>query len=151
MTDNAFEDLERGGSGIKIRRRRWTRLAAIWGIWTVIGLVFTLQGYFTSYRSERPIPFTEALYMQMVWAYLFALATPLVLWASARLPIEKSNWIRSVLLHLPISIVLSIALTALGRVLMWLKFSYPAGRALTFESVTRFVIGNFSEAMAFTC
>ncbi len=78
---------------------------------------------------------------------MFALATPLVLWASARLPIEKSNWIRSVLLHLPISIVLSIASTALGRVLIWLKFGYPAGRSLTFESVTRFVIGNFSEAI----
>lgn len=85
--------------------------------------------------------------MQMVWAYLFALATPLVLWAAARLPIERSNWIRSALLHIPISIVLSVAFTALGRVLIWLKFGYPMGRPLTFESVTRFVVGNFSEAI----
>jgi len=148
MTDNSFADsLESKGSAIKFRRRRWLRLALIWGIWTFIGIVFTLQGYFTSYRSERPVPFTEALYMQMVWAYLFALATPLVLWAASRLPIERSSWIRSALLHLPLSIVLAVLLTALGRVLIWLRFAYPAGKPLTFESITRFVIGNFSEAM----
>ena len=148
MTDNSFADsLESKGSAIKFRRRRWVRLALIWGIWTFIGIVFTLQGYFTSYRSERPVPFTEAFYMQMVWAYLFALATPLVLWAASRLPIERSSWIRSALLHLPLSIVLAVLLTALGRVLIWLRFAYPAGKPLTFESITRFVIGNFSEAI----
>ncbi|HEV2828063.1 MAG TPA: histidine kinase [Pyrinomonadaceae bacterium] len=148
MTDNGFADhLESKGSAIKFRRRRWVRLALIWCIWTFIGIVFTFQGYFTSYRSERPIPFTEALYMQMTWAYLFALATPLVLWASSRLPIERSNWIRSALLHLPLSIVLAVLLTALGRVLIWLRFAYPAGKPLTLESITRFVIGNFSEAI----
>jgi sensor histidine kinase YesM len=147
MTEEPLQDLESKGSRIKVRRRRWTRLGLIWGVWTFIGIVFTLQGYFTSYRSERPMPFTESLYIQMTWAYLFALATPLVLWAAARLPIERSNWIRSALLHIPISIVLSVVLTALGRVLIWLNFGYRMGKPLTFESITRFVIGNFSEAI----
>ena len=143
MTDNAFRDLESKGS-IKIRRRRWVRLAAIWGIWTFIGLVFTLQGYFTSYRSERPMPFMESFYLQMTWSYVWALGTPLVLWAASRLPIERSNWIRSALLHVPISIVLSVVLTALARVIIWLNFGYRMGKSLTFESVTNFVIGNFT-------
>jgi sensor histidine kinase YesM len=147
MTEEPLQDLESKGSRIKVRRRRWTRLGLIWGVWTFIGIVFTLQGYFTSYRSERPMPFTESLYIQMTWAYLFALATPLVLWAAARLPIERSNWIRSALLHIPISIVLSVVLTALGRVLIWLNFGYRMGKPLTFESITRFVIGNFSEGI----
>lgn len=148
MTENSAHDIESRNSGNPPwQQRRWVRLAFIWGIWTFIGIVFTFQGYFTSYRSERPMPFSEAFYMQMTWAYLFAIATPLVLWASARLPIERTNWIRSALLHIPISIALSIALTALGRVLIWLRFSYPMGKTLSFESVTRFVIGNFSEAI----
>ncbi|MGH9873252.1 MAG: sensor histidine kinase [Pyrinomonadaceae bacterium] len=146
MTDNAFRDLESKGS-IKIRRRPWVRLAAIWGIWTFIGLVFTLQGYFTSYRSERPMLFTDSLYLQMTWAYVWALATPLVLWAAARLPIERTNWIRSALLHIPISILLSVVLTALARVVIWLRWSYPEGKPLTFESISNFVIGNFSEGI----
>jgi signal transduction histidine kinase len=128
-------------------QRRWVRIAIIWGIWTFIGLVFTLQGYFTSYRSDRPDPFVDALYMQMSWAYLWALATPLVLWASSRLPIERNNWVRNSLLHVPISLGLSIIVTALGRVIIWLNWGWRFGKPLTFESITRFVIGNFSEGI----
>ena len=146
MTDNAFRELESKGS-IKIRRRRWVRLAVIWGIWTFIGIVFTLQGYFTSYRSERPMPFMESLYLQMTWAYVYALGTPLVLWAAARLPIERSNWIRSAVLHVPISVVFSVVLTALARVIIWLVLGYRMGRPLTFQSITNFVVGNFTEGI----
>jgi two-component system LytT family sensor kinase len=146
MTDNTFRDLESKGA-IRIRQRRWIRLAATWGIWTFIGLVFTLQGYFTSYRSERPMLFTYSLYIQMTWSYLWALATPLVLWAADRLPIERTNWIRSALLHIPISIVLSVVITALGRVVIWLNYGYRSGKPLPFEAVTNFVIGNFSEGI----
>jgi sensor histidine kinase YesM len=147
MTNSEVTQPETKPFPIRIRRRRWTRLLLIWGIWTFIGLVFTFQGYFTSYRSERPMPFIESFYIQMTWAYLFAFATPLVLWASGKLPIERSNWIRSALLHIPISIVLSVVLTAIGRVIIWLIFSYSMGKPLTLISVTRFVIGNFSEAI----
>ncbi|MDQ1706900.1 MAG: two-component system, LytTR family, sensor kinase [Pyrinomonadaceae bacterium] len=147
MTGHAAKDTEFPHSARTIWQRRWVRLALIWGIWTFIGIVFAFQGYFTSYRSERPMPFAESLYIQMTWAYMFALATPLVLWAAARLPIERSNWVRSALLHIPLSIVLSGVLTALGRVLIWLRFGYPVGRTLTFASVTNFVISNFSEGI----
>jgi hypothetical protein len=41
-------------------RRRLIRLALIWGIWTFIGIVFTLQSYFTSYRSEQPMTLVDA-------------------------------------------------------------------------------------------
>jgi two-component system LytT family sensor kinase len=133
--------------GSPLWQKRWARFALILVIWTFIGLVFTLQGYFTSFRSERPVPFFESLYIQMTWAYVFALATPLVLWAAKQLPLDRQHWLRNALLHLPISIVLAIALTALGRVLIWLKFGYPFGKPLTLESVTRFVIANFSEAI----
>ena len=85
-------------------RRRWMRLALIWGVWTFIGIVFTLQSYFTSFRSEKPTPLFDSLYVQMTWSYLWALATPLVLWAATRLPIERNNWMRSALLHVPLSI-----------------------------------------------
>lgn len=135
-------------SRVPLWQRRWARLSIIWGIWTFIGLVFTLQGYFASYRSERPISFVESLYMQMIWAYVFALATPLVLWAVTRISIERDNWVRSALLHVPISIALSVLLTALGRVLIWLRYGWPLGKPLTFESITRFVIANFTEAIS---
>jgi sensor histidine kinase YesM len=147
MTEEPLQDLESKGSRIRIRRQRWVRLGLIWGIWTFIGIVFTLQGYFTSYRSERPMPFTDSLYLQMTWSYLWALATPLVLWASARLPIERNNWIRSALLHVPISILLSVFLTALGHIVLWLYWSWPLGKPFSFEKMSRFVVANFSEGI----
>ena len=147
MTEEPLQDLESKGSRIRIKRRRWVRLGLIWGIWTFIGIVFTLQGYFTSYRSERPMPFIDSLYLQMTWSYLWALATPLVLWASARLPIERNNWIRSSLLHVPISILLSVFLTALGNILLWLYWGYRAGKPFSFANMSRFVVANFSEGI----
>jgi signal transduction histidine kinase len=146
MTEDAAKEFHRSARP-PVWQRGWVRLAVVWGIWTFIGMVFTFQGYFTSYRSEKPIPFLDSLYIQMSWAYLFALATPLVLWAAARLPIERNDWVRSALLHVPISIVLSCLLTALGRVIIWLKWGYPMGKPLTFESITNFVVGNFSEGI----
>jgi len=128
-------------------QRWWGRLAIIWGIWTFIGLVFTLQFYFAAYRSSRPMPFFDAAYMQMIWAYLFALVTPLVLWAVTRMPIERENWVRNGLLHIPISIFLGVLLTAVGRLLMWPRWDWPTGKLLTVEIVTRFVINNFTEAI----
>ena len=147
MTDDAFPDFESKGSSVRIRRRRWARLGLIWGIWTFIGIVFTLQGYFSSYRSERPMLFTDSLYLQMTWSYLWALATPLVLWAAARLPIERNNWIRSSLLHVPISILLSVFLTALGHIVLWLYWGYRAGKPFSFANMSRFVVANFSEGI----
>jgi two-component system LytT family sensor kinase len=147
MTEETDQNSLSKSSRVPLWQRRWARLAIIWGIWTFIGLVFTLQGYFTSYRSERPVPFVDSLHMQMIWAYLFALATPFVLWASTRLPLERNNWIRNALLHVPISIALSVLLTAMGRVLIWLGWGWPLGKPLTFESITRFVVGNFTEAI----
>lgn len=128
-------------------RGRWRRLAIIWGIWTFIGIVFTLQMYFTSYRSERPVPLGDSLYLQIVWAYLWALATPLVLWAANKLPLERNNWIRNSLIHIPISIILSGIVTAIGHIMVWLYLSVPLGRTFSFERMGRFVLANFSEGI----
>ena len=145
MIEEPNQDLERKASDSS--RRRWIGVALIAGTWIVIGLVFTLQGYFTSFRSERPVKLVDSFYLQMTWAILWAFATPLVLLAAAKLPIERNNWIRSTLLHIPFCLVLSVLVTALGRVIIWLYFGYRAGRPLTFESVTNFVVANFSEGI----
>lgn len=128
-------------------RRRWLRLALIWGIWTFVGLVFTLQSYFTSYRSEQPMSLIDSGYLQFTWSYLWALATPLVLWAASRIPIERTNCLRGALLHVPISLGLSIIVTAIGHVFVWLYWGRTLGRPFSFERMTRFVVLNFSEGI----
>ena len=147
MTEDTTQDFEGNAPGLSLWQRRWVRLALVWGIWTFIGIVFTLQGYFTSYRSEKPVSFLDSLYLQMTWSYLWALATPLVLFAASRLPIERNNWVRSSLLHIPISIVLSGIVTALGHVFVWLYWGWSMGRPFSFERMARFVVANFSEGI----
>lgn len=128
-------------------QRRWPRIAVIWAIWTFIGIVFTLQGYFTSFRSDNPMKLVDSAYLQFTWSYLWALATPLVVFAASRLPIERNNWVRSALIHLPISVVLSCVVTAFGHVLNWLYWSWTEGKPFSFTRMGRFVIANFSEGM----
>ncbi|HET9787779.1 MAG TPA: histidine kinase, partial [Pyrinomonadaceae bacterium] len=99
------------------------------------------------FRSEKPAPFLDSLYVQMTWSYLWALATPLVLWAATRLPIERNNWLRSALLHVPLSILLSGFVTALGHVVLWLYWGWSMGRPFSFERMGRFVVANFSEGI----
>jgi len=147
MTEKIDQDLAENEVCGGVWRRRWLRLALIWGIWTFIGIVFTLQSYFTSFRSEKPTPLFDSLYVQMTWSYLWALATPLVLCAAARLPIERNNWMRSALLHVPFSIVLSVVLTAIGHVLLWFYWGWSLGRPFSFERMARFVVANFSEGI----
>ena len=147
MTEKIDDDFVSKDASSGLWRRRWMRLALIFGIWTFIGIVFTLQSYFTSFRSEKPTPLFDSLYVQMTWSYLWALATPLVLWAATRLPIERNNWMRSALLHVPLSIVLSAFLTALGHVVLWFYWGWSMGRPFSFERMGRFVIANFSEGI----
>jgi two-component system, LytTR family, sensor kinase len=147
MTEEIHNNFESKPFAFSGSQGRWRRLAIIWGIWTFIGIVFTLQMYFTSYRSERPALLVDSVYLQMVWAYLWALATPLVVWAAAKLPLERNNWIRNSLLHLPISIILSGIVTAIGHVMVWLYLSWPLGRPFSFERMGRFVLANFSEGI----
>jgi two-component system LytT family sensor kinase len=141
------QDLEGKSPGRSLWQSRWVRLALIWAIWTFIGIIFTLQGYFTSYRSVKPVYFLDSAYLQMTWSYLWALATPLVLFAASRMPIERNNWIRSSLLHVPISIILSGIVTALGYVVVWLYWDWPKGMPFSLERMSRFVVGNFSEGI----
>jgi len=147
MIEEINQNLENGGRNPPWWRRRWPRVFLIWTIWTLIGIVFTLQYYFTSFRSERPVGLADSAYMQMTWSYLWALATPLVVWLSIKIPIERHNWLRSSLIHLPISILLSVALTAIGHVILWLHFGWTMGKPFSFERLTRFVVGNFSEGV----
>lgn len=147
MTEENTAPFENSSLSFAKSRKFWKRLALIWGIWTFIGIVFTLQMYFASYRSERPALFLTSLYVQMTWAYLWALATPLVLLAAAKLPIERNNWLRSTLLHVPISLVISGVAMAIGHVMLWLYLGWSVGKPFSFVVMGRFVLDNFSEGL----
>ncbi len=77
----------------------WFRLAMIWGIWTLVGLFFTSQIFVSTIYMEKRPPLGSVLFMQMSICYLWALATPLVLWLARRFRIERQNWRGRILFH----------------------------------------------------
>ena len=125
----------------------WARVAFVFGVWTVIGLVFSLQWYFAAFRSEQPVPWARAVYVQMSWGYLWALITPLVLWLVHRFPIEKPHWRRSLLAHFLASTVFSFVTGIIGHLLLYFRFGVSMGRPYQFQNSLRFAISNYTESM----
>ena len=92
--------------------RRWVRYGLIWGVWTIVALFFTTQAFVMDSLDRRPIRYGQVLLVQGSACYLWALATPLVLWLSHRFCIERHNWLRRALLHFLFSLALVSTLLA---------------------------------------
>jgi two-component system, LytTR family, sensor kinase len=125
----------------------WARAALLFGLWTLIGLVFTAQWYFAAFRSEQPVALSRALYVQMSWGYLWALATPLVLWLVRRFPIDKQNWRRNALTHLLTSTLLIFVVGIVGHIILYLNYGRAAGRPYLFQNSLRHAVNNYTEGM----
>jgi two-component system, LytTR family, sensor kinase len=112
--------------------RRWVRYGLIWGVWTLVAFFFTTQVYVMYYAEKQPIRYVEGFLFQASACYIWALATPLILWLVRRFCIERSNWVRRSLLHFLLSIVLTGTLIALHFVLFML-FSAHASQITPFR------------------
>ena len=69
------------------------------------------------YSGNQPIPYAKAFFVQASACYLWALATPLVLWLARRFRIDRNNWRKNVFLHAGLSVALSSALIVLHFVI----------------------------------
>ncbi len=116
--------------------RRLVHYGLIWGVWTIVALFFCTQVYVMHSAEKQPIRFRDFLF-QASTCYLWALATPLVLWLSRRYCIERHNWRRRAALHFGISILLTSALL----VTHFLLYMIVMGRA---SSLSWFRVFNFT-------
>jgi two-component system, LytTR family, sensor kinase len=104
--DNTIGSSETESSVNRLLERRSVRLAIIWIGWTLVGLFFTSQILVSYAYMKNSIPFAKALFWQMSICYLWALATPLVFWLARRFRIERQHWLRRILLHAVVGLVL---------------------------------------------
>ena len=116
--------------------KRSVRYGLIWGIWTIVALFFSTQVYLMNYAEKQPIRYAQSFLVQASACYLWALATPLVLWLSNRFRIERSNWVRRVPLHLLFGLVLCSLQIALNFIL----YMTLMGRG---SSITPFRVFNY--------
>jgi signal transduction histidine kinase len=131
-----------------VRRRLWIRLALVWLIWTFIGLAFTCQLYFGALRSEMPMEWSRASFTQFTFAYLWALATPLVLWLASRFQLERQNWRRHLLVHLGFSLIFVVAVSSAHQIIVYLNYGRPLGRPYRIANTLSSVSYNASENFA---
>src|SRR5215212_5337635 len=131
MSDPVMDDTE------SILSRRLVRYGLIWGVWTIVGLFFTTQIYVSDYVAKQPIRYTRPLLVQTSACYLWALATPLVLWLSRRYCIQRHNWLRRSAFHFVFSLILSSVLLALHYLALMVIFEMTG--SLTSFLVFRFV------------
>ena len=109
----------------QLLKRRRTRLGLIWGIWTIVALFFSTQVYMMYYSGNQPIPYVKAFLVQATACYLWALATPVILWLARTYRIDRHNWHRKLFFHIGISIAISIVLIVIHFVIYMLIVNRP--------------------------
>jgi LytS/YehU family sensor histidine kinase len=77
-----------------------------------VGLFFASQMVLNTFYMEKHLPLGKILFMQMSICYLWALATPLILWLARRFCIERHNWPSRVLFHAIVGLLLVSMMSA---------------------------------------
>jgi two-component sensor histidine kinase len=80
-------------------RQRWRQWALFVSFWTLIGVSFASQFYFSSAKEGWGISWTEALKSSLGDWYLFGLLSVPVIWLARRFSLEKGGWSRALLTH----------------------------------------------------
>lgn len=97
------------------RRQRWIEVAVIVVFWGFIVLLTIGQRALGTRHGEpgRLLP-GEALQAMIEYA-VWALLTPGIFWFSSRFRLEGGTWLRHLLLHLALGIVVAVAIDYLGH------------------------------------
>src|SRR6185295_5059502 len=115
--------------------RRWLTWVLLAAGWTVFGLFFASEVVVSRAYQGRPLDFGRALGAWLVCAFLWFVATPLILLLARHFPLERDRWLRSALFHLTAGAILSFVLLGLYVVIMF-QLGLEAGQK-TFLQVFR--------------
>jgi len=124
----------------RLLQRSWVRAALIIGAWTVLAAFLTSQMYLAYSRREIPIRWERIFLVELIYAYIWAALTPLILWLARRFPIERWKWIRSMLVHLGVSLFIGFS----TRVLHDLMLFYVVSDAEWKFSLTKLLMNVYS-------
>lgn len=129
-------------------QRLWAQLLLSGLVWTFIALIFTSLMYLASLRSSEPMPWSDGAFSQFAYCYIWALATPLVIWLSRRFHIERHNWKKNLLVHIFFSLLLIFCISSLHQALIYFHFGRPLGYPYKFSNTLRNLFNNGSEEFA---
>ncbi|HYP01536.1 MAG TPA: hypothetical protein VER76_15205, partial [Pyrinomonadaceae bacterium] len=116
-----------------MRYKRSRTIFILLGVWTLIGLTFACLSFFGTLAISDPrrIDLVGIFFWNLMAFYLWALLTPLVALLARRYRFDRQRWLKSLLVHLPASLVFPALHLCLYLPLYWL-----AGGLLTKEFPT---------------
>lgn len=109
-------------------QRRWFRAVLIVGAWTVFASFLTSQMYLAYSRREMPIRWQRIFIVELIYAYIWAALTPLILRLAARFPIERAKWLRSLLLHAGASLLIGVTTRGLHDLMLFYVLADSGGK-----------------------
>src|SRR5262245_53604409 len=94
---------------------RCFRWVVMFAFWTVLGLVFSVQGYMIVSRFHNPdATFWEAIINTLPSAYAWGLLVPIIARLTRRFRLERDSWWRAAGFHLAFGIFCAVVHTLLA-------------------------------------
>jgi len=90
-------------------QRRWIKWLLGLGFWTLIGLSFAFQFYISGAKAGLEISWKQAVSYALGDWYVFAVLSIPVIWLARRFQFEAGSRASSLLIHLPASVLFSLA------------------------------------------
>ena len=98
-------------------KRIFLRLGIIFGGWTTLALVASVNSYVVHIKLGMPADFTKIATGHVLEYWIYAALTPAVLYMAQRFPFNARNWPRTTLLHFGFYFVFSWASVGLAELL----------------------------------
>src|SRR5215475_4403220 len=101
--------------------RRWARWILIFGVWTMLGALSAVRVMVTYAYTGNIVTWRRAFVIALADWYVWALLAPVIAWLARRFAIERRSWFRSLIVHLPAGLFLTILKMVIEfRLLQWL-------------------------------
>jgi len=107
-------------------KRTLGRCAALFLVWTVLGLFMFSQGIVQKLISNDTNPWWHYLLSWMIGVYVWFLLTPLVLWLGHHFPLERKHWIRRTLTHMVLAIFVVLIQLATESAILRAAHVFPS-------------------------
>ncbi|HLM62388.1 MAG TPA: histidine kinase [Pyrinomonadaceae bacterium] len=112
---------------ISAKHKWWKTPAVIFAVFTIYILFCALQSTFRNLHSEQSKPWTDIFSLQIVWGYVWASLTLVIIPLSNRYSITRQQLARNLLLHLGFGVVFA----SIHRLLYIILVQQIAPNALT--------------------
>jgi two-component system, LytTR family, sensor kinase len=115
-----------------LKKNEWRFITAGW---TIYAVYMAIASYVISARLGRPISWSQAIVNDFLYAGLWLLLTPLVLWLARRFRFERGHSAMPFTIHLGASLILSFIHKGVHWLLVALFVSVAGGRAFSWDTL----------------